>query len=252
MDLFKRCRRVIWKLIIVMTLGSVLVAPLKTQAAGFPIELKIDDGQAEAAFGIGGASARQFLWFNQFANPGDFRLEEIQVLFPNGADVPLGGAIELAVFLDPDGDPTNGAELLANYDRTIQAKDGNTFSIYPIDPPLLITQEGDILIGVISRYIVSGVSPPTNPAALDTTSSQGRAWVVNWTGDPPDPPSLPSDEALYQLAGNFMIRGYGSPWASKVEPVPSLGGSGLAILAISLGIVALRFLRQRKSTMTDT
>jgi len=257
MDSFKLCRRVIWKLIIVLTLGSVLAVPLRTQAAGFPIELKIDDGQAEASFGIGGASARQFLWFNRFANPGDFTLKEIQVLFPNSADVPAGGFIQLVVYRDPDGDPTNGAELLASYDRTIQAKDGNTFSIYPIDPPLLIRHGGDILIGVVNRYFTTGVDlPPTNPAAVDTTSSQNKSWVALWAGDPPDPPYLATASLVNLLsdtsAGNFMIRGYGSPWPPKVEPVPAMGGSGLAILVIALGIVSWILLRQRKGTMTDT
>jgi hypothetical protein len=187
----------------------------------FPVQLVLDDDSAEGVFGFFGTTARQFLCFNQFANPGPFTLEEIWVLFPSNENVPLGGDVQLVVYLDADGDPSNGANLLATYDETIQATDGNTFSVYPLSPPLEVDAAGDVLIGVINRFFKTGVtSPPTQPAALDTTMSQNRSWFALWDGDPPDPPQLATADVVDVLdgavSGNFMIRGFGSPLAVPI------------------------------------
>ncbi|MCP4223369.1 MAG: hypothetical protein GY773_08520, partial [Actinomycetia bacterium] len=153
---------------------------------GFPLQLVLDDGTAEGTIGVGGAAAQQFLWFNRFT-PGlapPFLLEEIHVLFPPGRNIMVGDVVDLVVYLDPDGDPTNGADLMATIPETVQADDGITFSVYPLASPVLIEDPGDVLIGVIDRWVQSGVDPPTQPAALDTSPSQARSWIAVWTGDP--------------------------------------------------------------------
>ena len=67
-----------------------------------------------------------------------FAVEEMWVLFPQ--DSTLAGAdVQLAVYQDSDGDPTNGATLLATYDVQVQETDGQTFSVYTLDPPAEIT-----------------------------------------------------------------------------------------------------------------
>ncbi len=224
--------------------------PLPDPAA-FPVQLVLDDDGAEGVFGFSGGSARQFLWLNHFAGPGPFKLEEIWVLFPSGMDVPEGGDVQLAVYLDPDGDPATGARLLATYDQTIQAVDGNTFSVYPLDPPVNILDSGDVLIGVVNRYFTTDDDPPpTLPAALDTTDSQDRSYFALWADDPPEQPDL--DTAIVvdlldgNVSGNFMIRGFGRPFG--VPFIPTMGGFGLALLAALLGLAGLMLVRRRVSS----
>ena len=218
----------------------------------FPVQLVHDDNSAEGAFGLTGASARQFLWLNRFDNPGPFTLEEIWVLFPSGMDVPLGGDVQLAVYLDPDGDPTTGADLLTTYDALpIQATDGATFSVYPLDPPLNVLDSGDVLVGVVNRYFMTGGDPPpTLPAAVDTTVSQNRSYFALWTLDPPDPPDLASADLIDLLdgaaAGNFMIRGFGRPFG--VPFIPTLDRVGMALLAALLSLAGIVVVGRRRAT----
>lgn len=217
----------------------------------FPVQLVLDDDAAESSFGVGFPAARQFLWFNQFDRGavGAFALEEIWVLFPPGNNVVPGAEVELVVYLDPDGDPTNGAQLLASYTETIQIVDGQTFSVYPLAMPLEIPDGGEVLIGVINRFVESGVTGETLPAAIDTSASQGRSWVAVWNGDPPAAPDLPSDNTFQLIdsfvPGNWMIRGFGTPVdAVPVIEVPTLGGLGLALLVLLLAVAGLRFGRR--------
>ena len=222
-------------------------SPALPTPSTFPIQLVLDDSTAEGAFGFSGGTARQFLWFNQFVSPGAFELEEIWVLFPAGSDVPLGGSIELAVFLDPDGDPSNGATLLASFDETIQAVDGTTFSIYPLPTPVSIDGSGDVLIGVVNRYFNTGVDlPPTLPAATDTTASQNLSYFALWPGDAADPPDLSSASSIALLSGaasaNFMVRGFGT--VPSTVAIPTTSTLGLILLVALLGLWGASRLRR--------
>ena len=227
-------------------------APPRPSLAQFPVQLVLDDDMPEAATGVlGGGGARQFLWFNRFASPGAFRLQQIWVLFPPGANITTGASVQLVVYHDPDGNPANGANLLATFNETIQALDGTTFSVYSLAPAVEVPAGGDVLIGVIDRFVVSGVTPLTLPAAIDTTLSQERSWLATWSGDPPASPTLPSDgtailldDLLPTVAGNWMIRGFGTP--PPALEVPALDGFGLMALALLLaagGLLGLRRLR---------
>ena len=211
---------------------------------GAQVELVLDDGVAEGRFGVGTANARQFLWFNHFSPGLDLELEEIWVLFPGGGEVLVGDAIDLVVYRDPDGDPTNGATLLATVGETVRHADGTTFSIYELAPGI-VTGGDDVYLGVIPRFIESGISPPTLPATLDQSASQMRSWVAVWSGDPPGDPHLPPDGQIHRIddfvPGNWMIRGLGRP--RGVTEVPALGGWGLGLLAVLLmaaGVLRLR------------
>ncbi len=236
---------------------SRLAHPLKATvpAKQSPIVLALDDGSREADVGFTDAVAFQFLWFNRFDSPASsgrpFDLEEIQVLFPPGPDVVPGAAVQLVVLTDADGDPTTGAVLAAAFDEVIQVADGTTFSVYPVDPPVrLPAGSGDILVGVVNRFVVSGVSPSSRPAALDTTASAGRSWFALWTGDPPDPPSLPSDDVLARIdtiePGNWMIRAAGS--LVPIVEIPALGGAGLAALAALVALAGAALLRRKEDS----
>lgn len=238
-----------------VTPNPALASPaqrLPAPPANLPNQLILDDDGAESVFGFAGAlpgTARQFLWFNQFPGAGEFLLEEIWVLFPPGANMSVGTDVQLVVYHDPDGDPTNGATALASYDETIQVLDGVTFSVYPLPSPLFVPAGGDVLIGVISRFVVSDMTSSTDPAAIDTTASQGRSWVAVWTGDPPPPPgppALPPDLFLDTVdafvGGNWMIRGFGR--SQPVTEIPTLGPAGLGLLLLLIGAAAVRRLRR--------
>jgi hypothetical protein len=218
-------------------------APPLPDPSVYPVQLVLDDDNAEGVFGLTGATSRQFLWFNQFTNPGQFVLREIWVLFPGPGDVPLGGDIELVVYLDPDGDPANGAELLGTFPEVIQATDGSNFSVYTLPVPLRIADGGNVLIGVVNRYFTPGTPPPTLPAALDTTASQDRSYFALWSGDVPPSPDLASADTVDVLdgqnSGNFMIRGFGV----ILEPVPSLSRWGILVFIALVAVAGVALTR---------
>jgi hypothetical protein len=93
------------------------------------------------------------------------------------------------------------------------AVDGATWTAYSLSTPLLLTDPGDVLIGVINRHVIGGIYDLSFPAAIDTTTSQERSWIGWWNTDPPDPSVLPPDGTLNLMtgenAGNWLIRGYG-------------------------------------------
>lgn len=209
-------------------------APTSPQAPDASLSMVLDDGGHETAWGVNNTTsetAHQFIWFNRFtpqAAEYPFALNEIRVLFDGyggGANVNIGDAIDLVVYQDSDGDPTNGAEWVATINETIQAVDGTTWSVYSLSSPVQLDGPGDVLIAVINRYTVSGVSPMTYPATIDTTMGQDRSWMGYWTGAPPDPAILPPDTSLTLMtgteAGNWLIRGYGETIEQTPTPTPT-------------------------------
>ena len=214
------------------------------------LDLVLDDGSREADFGVSDVTSSQFLWFNRFAAPtGGIDLDEIQILFPSGPAIVPGAAIQLVVFTDADSDPATGADLLIALNETIQVADGVTFSTYTLDPPLRVPAgTPDVLVGVVNRFVISGVSQPSRPAALDTSASAGRSWLALWTGDPPEPPELPPDDVLdlidFVEPGNWMIRASGT--RLPVTEVPALSPSGLAILTLLLALGGVWMLGRRQ------
>ncbi len=203
----------------------------------------VDDNSSEGSFGVAGpgATAQQFLWFNRFPMTENLLLEEIWVLFAPGPNMAVGNDIQLVVYRDSDSDPTNGATLLATYDQTIQQLDGTSFSIYPIPGGLLVPGGGDLLVGVINRFVVSGVTGTTDPATLDTTASLGQSWLAVWSGDPPLAPELPPDSLIALIdnfaPGNWMIRAFGT--TPPVAVIPTLDPFALAFLAALLALAAM-------------
>ena len=213
------------------------------------VQLVLDDDTSDGDFGVNSPDARQFMWFNRFTPPTQgVRLDQIWVLFPPGAaaNVSVGDQIEIVVYLDPDGDPTNGATLLRSISETVQIADGNTFSVYPLTTPIAVVDVGDILIGVVNRWVESGVTAPTRPAAIDVTASQGRSWLAVWSGDPPQPPTLPAD-SLFEIVdvfqpGNWMIRAFGEP--IPVPGIPTASHLGLVVFLLLIGLVGVAVLRR--------
>lgn len=209
--------------------GSEIDLPLDPQAS---VDLALDDGQVESVWGVNSIllKAYQFIWLNRFTpNPAQypFYLNQIWVMFSNESsvvtpNVHVGDAIDLVVYQDSDSDPTNGADLLATFHETVQAVDGSTWSQYNLSTPVYVSGSGDVLIAVIDRYVVSGDTTRSYPAALDENNPQERSWIGWWTNDPPDPAVLPPNETFDLMtgtnAGNWLIRGYGE---TTEEPPPS-------------------------------
>lgn len=220
-----------------------------SRGVGGSVELSLDDGTAESVFGVSSASsATQFLWFNQFSPPATLIYDEVRVLFPPGPNMVVGSAVEIVIYSDADGDPTNGAILERSMAATIQAVDGTTMSAFTLAPPLLVQAGRDLYVGVIPRFIETGVTSPTAPAALDTTTSEGRSWFGLWIGDPPVTPSLPPDQALLLVdaftPGNWVIRIVGSPPVIEAG-IPVLGGWATVLFVALLMLSGAWVLRQR-------
>ena len=199
-----------------------------------PVSLVVDDGVHESAFGVNNETAgtgKQFIWLNRFtpeAAAYPFTLEEIWVMFDSfggGANVAVGDAIDLVVYEDSDGDPTNGATWLATIPVTVQAVDGTVWSVYSLSSPILLEGPGDVIIAAINRYVVSGEPPMCYPATVDTTVGQDRSWIGWWVSDPPSPAVLPPDLHFELLTGtspgNWLVRGYGSTVTANTPPAIS-------------------------------
>jgi hypothetical protein len=217
----------------------------------YPVQLVLDDDAAEGTVGVTQQQfAKQFLWFNRFSVTAPFHLEEVWVLFPANSGVAAGDSVEIVIFGDADADPTNGATLRDSLTTTVQVADGNTFSIYPLGTAVPFGG-GDVLIGVVPRFITSGATPPAFPAAIDVTTDGARSWIAVWSGDPPAPVVLPADNQTIVIGtvlaggGNWMIRGFGTE--PSVLEIPTLGVAGLAILAMILGSASVLLVRRRKA-----
>lgn len=202
-----------------------------TTRAGEPFELVLDDGVGENALGLTGGG--QFLWFNRFTpSPLDFplTLEQVQVMFGypgSTGGINVGELVDIYLFEDADGDPTNGATHLASLnDQAVQVVDGVTWSTFALAEPVDFTGPGDILVAVVNR--TAGITTGTFPAVVDQSPpSQGRSWIG--LGEvPEDPPQMPMPTFgvidSFVLAGNWMVRAQGvsnGPCVS-LEEVPWL------------------------------
>ncbi|MCP4289307.1 MAG: hypothetical protein GY792_33615, partial [Gammaproteobacteria bacterium] len=219
--------------------GSSTLDPLSPSAT---VTMTLDDGTNENNIGIGGGT--ELIWLNYFsldASNFPFVLDEMRVYFPGADGVAIGDNVELVVYSDDDGDPSNGATWLASYPTTIQVLDD--WNVYPLAVPVDFSTPTHIFLGVLGMEV-----PGSSyfPAALDATVSQGRSWLGWWTSSPPPtPPTLPPDDTWILIdsfiPGNWLIRGYGEtyevacdapddiPWVS-VNPISGTVTSGSADL----------------------
>lgn len=190
---------------------------------GDPVNLILDDGVFENNIGLNStSSATQFLWLNRFS-PAEFPIEvsRIDIWWPS-AYLVGGESIELVVY-EGGNDPcaSGGATIVGGENRTVTAVD--TFDQYLLGTPATVNVGPSVDLAVVDRWVVSGVTPPVWPAALDTTATQGRSYVASWSADPPSPPVLPSDGLCgtidsFGFPGNWLVRGAGT-----VVPVELMG-----------------------------
>jgi hypothetical protein len=191
------------------------------------ISLILDDGSIENDVGIGGG---QWLWLNRFTPASSdfpFTLDEVQLLFDAGIGVDIGELVDIYVYedTDGDGDPGTGAVHLGSIlNAAVQAADAVTWSVYPTS--VTLNGPGDVLIAVATR--TAGTNAGEFPAAIDQTASQARSWAGIYSGDPPNPPTLPADAlwgeiGTFGLPGNWMLRGYGTPVVTGPEWLSLIG-----------------------------
>jgi hypothetical protein len=186
------------------------------EGPGDPVNMVLDDGVAENNIGLNGSDvAYMYEWFNRFS-PVEFPIEvtRIDVYWDSAwAGVSGGEAIELVVYEGGDDPCTSGGTIRGGQNDTIAALD--TFDQYLLTTPAQVTSGPSVSLGVIDRWIVSGVSALCWPSALDTDVTQGRSFVAPWSTDPPVPPALPPDNICglidgFGFPGNWLIRGTGT------------------------------------------
>ena len=101
---------------------------------------------------------------------------------------------------------------------------GSAFDVFNLTSAPAIPSGVNLLIGVVDRWVTSGVSGSTFPAAIDQTAPNNvRSWVASYTADPPNPPTLPSTGLFgtidsFGLPGDWLVRATGT-----VVPVELMG-----------------------------
>lgn len=186
------------------------------------VELILDDGTYDDAIGLNGLI--QFMVLNRFTpdeNLFPFTLDQVHIYFgdSNGAASP-GDSFEVYLYQNATSseDPAVGSEFLykqaAQVTGTIPG-----WTVVQLDHPVTFTGPGDVLIGAGFLKTPGGEH---YPAAMDTTQSNQRSWAGWWDGEIPETPTLPPTarwtliDALPNLAGNWMLRGYGRPGQADI------------------------------------
>jgi hypothetical protein len=130
----------------------------------------------------------------------------------------------LHVYQDADANPANGATHVFTQTSTVGVV-ASAFDVHNLTSVPSIPAGANLLIGVVDRWVNSGVSPSTFPAAIDTTPpSNVRSWVASYATSPPDPPTIPSTGGLFGtidsfgLPGDWLVRA-----TATVVPVELMG-----------------------------
>ncbi|OAB62941.1 hypothetical protein AY599_13385 [Leptolyngbya valderiana BDU 20041] len=188
------------------------------------IDLVLDQGIAT----IIGVDEQEILWFNQFTpTPLDvpFTLETVDVAFaPGNAGVNAGDVFDVHVWVDPDGDPTNGATLVSSVVGEVVTA-GVNFQTVTLPAGVDITAEdGNVLIGVVNRTTLVGT--PYRPAVADAPgTANGESWIAfNFPGGVAGDPPVFGDAATFAPIGallpdrNWTIRGTGTGGSACLTP----------------------------------
>ncbi len=191
---------------------------------GSPVDYQFDDGTNENNIGLNNTAAgtaTQFMWFNRFdVLPADLPLQVDQVRIfwdptPAGA-AEVGDAISIEIYSDSDASPANGATHVYTENDTV-AQVGTSFDIYNLTTPPELATAVNLLVGVVDRWVTTGVTTTTFPAAIDTTApNNARSWVAaTATGTPPTPPVIPSTGLFgtidsFGLPGDWLVRATGT------------------------------------------
>jgi len=202
--------------------AAVVLGTGREASPAQPIDLVLDQGIAT----IIGVDEQEILWFNQFTpTPLDvpFTLETVDVGFaPGNAGVVDGDVFDVHVWVDPDGDPTNGATLVASVTgQTVTP--GINFQTVTLPAGVDITAaDGNVLIGVVNRTTAALY----RPAVADAPgTANGESWIAfNFPGGIAGDPPVFADAATFAPIGallpdrNWTIRGFGSGGSACLTP----------------------------------
>ena len=186
------------------------------------VELILDDGSAEDAIGL--TNGGEFLWVNRFTPDPDqfpFTLNRVETWWL--ANVNATDKMRIIIYQNTTGatDPASGAEFL--YQQDVTATASETWVSYDLDEPVVFEGPGDVIIGLVNLETRTGIYPAT----IDENSAKGRSWIGIYSGNVPNPPTLPPDYMWDELTavgfpGNFVIRGYGETGGGTPGDIPWL------------------------------
>ena len=185
-----------------------------------PDVLQLDDGSAEAAFGITNnppTFGNQGVFLNRFTIPDEllpFTIDTVSILFPvstsaGSTDIIPGSTFEMLIYVDEtaSGNP-DVTELKVR--RSFAVQPSNTvFQEISTGTPLTI-QSGDVWVG-FTNTVTSVDNLPTFPAAADFAAPQGRSWAF-FNDDPGshfDGGALANAEIAQIGQLNWLIRATG-------------------------------------------
>ncbi|MBM4108175.1 MAG: PEP-CTERM sorting domain-containing protein [Phycisphaerae bacterium] len=217
-------------------LGGVLIAAGPSTSGGGGTfnprlnEYMHDDGVADQAIGLSGATLNGFAWATQFsALAGMNTITGMRAAFGFGTSPGTLGLNGLAatayLWSDPnqDGSPSD-ALVLASSAGVIAGAGTNTFINFAFTPQT-IPVGNSFFIGIVMQGLRGGVD---FPAAIDRTSGAplGRTWAGFFIGGAFDPNAWTNTtdiNTIASLAGKWLIRGDGVP-APGALALLGLGG----------------------------
>ncbi|HPM91646.1 MAG TPA: hypothetical protein PKZ74_02475 [Bacteroidales bacterium] len=137
-------------------------------------------------------------------------------MFRSDSGVSTGDHMQVVLWedIDGDGDPGTNASLVYSETLTVTTVSDVAWNHFELSQPVRFDGPGDVLIGVVARQVATTQS--LYPAALDRGSSQQRSWGGQYSGEVPDPPTLPPDGLWglmddFGFPGNWLLRGEGCP-----------------------------------------
>lgn len=185
-----------------------------TASAEAADEYRLDDGLKELGIGLQPSRQHSLAWLNRFTiHPGHETITAVNLAFGGGLlanNIPNGTPVTALVWLDgnqdglPDHDP-----VLAMATGTVANSGSNTFSSFPLLPPLTL-QPGDI---IFAGAIVNYTGMP-QVAAIDTDGTD-------------EPPTYPPNNHSF-IAAN---------WATAPAPLTPLDPNHLAWADLPVALV---------------
>ncbi len=155
------------------------------------------------------------LWLNRFTpDPADYpiTITSISTIFGDGAGWnALGDHINVYIYTDADGNPSNGADVAGAYVGYTMPAPANSFTTIALPVPIVVNGPGDVLIALTNPAPNVGA----RPASADTGPFAGRSWIARFN-DPGVAPELgliglvQSPVGVPGLTGNWLIRASGT------------------------------------------
>lgn len=155
------------------------------------------------------------LWLNRFTpDPSDYpiTITSISTVFGDGAGWnALGDHVNVYVYTDADGDPTNGAAPAGAYVGYTMPAPSNGFTTISLPTPIVVDGPGDVLIALTNPAPNVG----SRPASADAGPFAGRSWIAGFNDDGVQPDLgtvglVQNPVAIPGFTGNWLIRASGT------------------------------------------